>query len=73
MGLRTKLQDLDARGFSLLPLSTETSSEFLQRLAAANRGPYAPAVAALAGEVLQQRDKIEELERRLEELTRREQ
>lgn len=65
MGLRTRLLNLDARGSSILPLSTDTSLVFLRRLSGASRGPLGPALAALAREVLQQRSRIDDLEKRL--------
>lgn len=72
MGLLKKALDLDARGGSILPASTETRTEFLTRLAAhRGRGVVAPAVSLMARELLDQDRRIAELEARVAQLDKR--
>ena len=65
MGVTQRLRDLDAGGGSVLPRSTETRIEYLERLAASAHGLVGPALSALAREVLEQRRTIAALETRL--------
>ncbi len=71
MGMMAKLRDLDARGDSILPVSTETRTEYLNRVAQSETGVIAPAVAALARELVDQGDRVAELEARLSRLDER--
>lgn len=59
------MRDLDARGGSVLPASSETRTQYLERLAASAGGTVGPALSALAREVLEQRRAIAALEARL--------
>lgn len=65
MGVWQRLKDLDARGGSVLPASSETRVQYLERLAASAGGVVGPALSALAREVLEQRRTIAALEARL--------
>jgi hypothetical protein len=66
-GTHGKLRDLDARGGSVLPASTETRTDYLNRVAGAGRG----VVGSAARELLDQRDHIAELESRLARLEKK--
>lgn len=71
VGVMQHLRDLDARGGSVLPASTETRRDYLERLAAGARGVVGPALSALAREVLEQRRTIAALKVRLAEVEER--
>lgn len=71
MGVMQRLRDLDAKGASVLPGSSETRTQYLERLAASAGGVVGPALSALAREVLEQRQTIAALEARLANVERR--
>ena len=67
MGVMAWLRDLDARGGSILPRSTEDRDTYLARLATPTRGRgiVGPALEALAREVLEQHKTIADLRARV--------
>jgi hypothetical protein len=65
MSLWTRLSDFEARGPGLIPRSTETRLDYLNRIGANRRGVLASAVSLLARELPDQRREIEELRARL--------
>lgn len=62
------MQDLDARGGSVLLRSNEDRTLYLERLSTSARGLLGPALRALAAEVLDQRKTIAGLRDRLDAL-----
>lgn len=71
MGVFQRMRGLDARGGSVLPASSETRTQYLERLAASAGGVVGSALSALsalAREVLEQRRTLAALEARLAEV-----
>ncbi len=63
-----KLRELDSRAGSILPSSTETRTEYLNRIAGARHGSVGAAISMLARELLDQQRRIAELEQRVSRL-----